>query len=39
MKIPGMFFSSAIRASMGSVNGDIARLARTVLNLASLRTP
>jgi hypothetical protein len=38
MKIPGMFFSSAIRASMGSVNGDIARLGRTVLNLASLRT-
>jgi hypothetical protein len=32
IKIPGMLFSNALRASVGSVNRDIAQTARTVMN-------
>jgi hypothetical protein len=32
IKIPGMLFSNALRASVGSVNRDIANTVRTVMN-------
>jgi hypothetical protein len=38
IKIPGMLFSNALRASVGSVNRDIAGFARTAMNFLFIRS-
>ncbi len=37
IKIPGMLFSNALRASVGSVNRDIAQMARTIMSFVFIQ--